>query len=158
MALVDTGRERAVDVTTIESLIMSKLILPGDQPIEGAEPKVPSDGLLTTMIRRLLQWRYVFAEWQLGRTRPEVDPEGSAVRDHRQVTMLTRVELNAAMRALLTKGVITSDDFKIALAQEILKSEADHAKKFPGFKNTAEGVEFNKDVADLCKTCEGWKP
>mgnify|MGYP001587156880 CR=1 FL=1 len=40
-------------------------------------------------INRLTKWRTLFTGWQLG-TRAKGDPEGDAVRDHREVTILLR--------------------------------------------------------------------
>jgi len=37
----------------------------------------------------LAKWRAHFSGWQLG-TRPKGDPEGDAVRDHREATILLR--------------------------------------------------------------------
>lgn len=46
-------------------------------------------------LEKLGKWRSLFAGWQLG-TRLDNDPECQAVRDHREVTMLLRTEVNAA--------------------------------------------------------------
>ena len=49
--------------------------------------------LLNQALNRLCKWRAHFAGWQLG-TRAKDDPEAQAVRDHRELSMLMRVELS----------------------------------------------------------------
>lgn len=53
-------------------------------------------------LNKLTKWRMVFAGWQLG-TRPKGDPECDAVRDHREATMIQRVEISALSRLLIKK-------------------------------------------------------
>jgi hypothetical protein len=50
-------------------------------------------------LNRVAKWRGLFAGWQLG-TRPKGDPECDAVRDHREITILLRVEASALTRLL----------------------------------------------------------
>lgn len=102
----------------------------------------------------LTKWRTLFTGWQLG-TRPKGDPEGDAVRDHREVTILLRAENNAVLGLLLAKGVITEDEW---LAQ--LEQEADHLAKaysdrFPGVTAHEDGLTFDKRALPWMK---GWKP
>jgi hypothetical protein len=45
-------------------------------------------------LNRLTKWRNVFVGWQLG-TREKGDPEGDAVRDHREQSIILRAEVTA---------------------------------------------------------------
>ena len=49
-----------------------------------------AESTMMRMFNRLCKWRTVLTGWQLG-TRAKGDPEGDAVRDHREVTLLLRV-------------------------------------------------------------------
>jgi len=63
------------------------------------------------------KWRSLFAGWQLG-TRSTTDPECQAVKDHREVTILLRAEVNALTGLLIEKGVFTGEEFDIQLGDE----------------------------------------
>lgn len=106
-------------------------------------------------IERLGKWRTVFAGWQLG-TRAKGDPECDAVRDHRELTMALRAELNALTQILLSKGLFTAveyvDQFQIE-AKHLCEA---YERKFPGFKATDYGIEINTTIGR--DTTAGWKP
>jgi hypothetical protein len=108
-------------------------------------------------LNRLTKWRTVFTGWQLG-SRAKGDPEGDAVRDHREVTMIVRAEVTALVGLLVEKGVITIEEFQEAVAKEADLLSEDFARRFPGIKATDEGIEMN--AAELARhgTMEGWKP
>ncbi len=107
------------------------------------------------VLNRLCKWRSVFAGWQLG-TRLDTDAESRAVRDHREVTMLMRVELNALTACLAEAGLITARDFTEQVIIEAEELEARFEAKFPGF--TATDVGMNIDLRRAAKTMEGWRP
>lgn len=65
-------------------------------------------------LERLGKWRTLLTGWQLG-TRPAGDPESDAVRDHREATLLLRAETNAIGGLLISKGLVTADEFAGAL-------------------------------------------
>lgn len=106
-------------------------------------------------INRLAKWRTVFAGWQLG-TRSQGDPECDAVRDHREVTMLLRVEATALSKLLLEKGVFSMDEYMTAIAEEAELLSKDYEKRFPGFQATDIGLSV--DVRQAAETTRGWKP
>lgn len=110
---------------------------------------------LEQKLNRLCKWRSVFAGWQLG-TRADTDAECRAVRDHREVTMLLRAELNAMTKVLIDRGVITIEELERALGEEADKLSADYEKKFPGFKATDAGISIN--VQQAAQTTKGWRP
>lgn len=106
-------------------------------------------------VQRLAKWRAVFAGWQLG-TRAKGDPECDAVRDHREVTILLRAEVNALTGMLIKKGVFTAEEFTAQLEEEAEHLSAQYARRFPGFKATDIGMDMN--IALARDTMQGWKP
>jgi hypothetical protein len=68
-------------------------------------------------LNKLAKWRSVFAGWQLG-TRSEDDAECKAVRDHREVTIVLRAEVNAITGLLIEKGVFTVEEWDARLEDE----------------------------------------
>lgn len=105
--------------------------------------------------QRLAKWRTLFAGWQLG-TRAKGDPEGDAVRDHREVTILLRAEMNALLGLLVEKEVITFEEFTVALEREADLLSADYARRFPGIRAADHGLEFVPHIA--ADTMRGWRP
>ena len=105
--------------------------------------------------QRLAKWRTLFAGWQLG-TRAKGDPEGDAVRDHREVTILLRAEMNALLGLLVEKEVITFEEFAVALEREADLLSADYARRFPGIRAADHGLEFVPHIA--ADTMRGWRP
>ncbi len=110
---------------------------------------------MTSAVERLCKWRAVFTGWQLG-TREKGDAEGDAVRDHREVTMLLRAELNAVTQLLIAKGVFTAHEFTLQLDIEAEHLSKAYEKKFPGFKAVDEGMTMNLALAR--DTMRGWRP
>jgi hypothetical protein len=100
------------------------------------------------------KWRVLFAGWQLG-TRSKTDPECAAVRDHREATLMLRVEVTALCRVLREAEVIDFDFFL-----KVLEEEADMLcmaleERFPGVHATEEGLAFDPRVNEWMK---GWRP
>lgn len=105
-------------------------------------------------LNRLAKWRTIFTGWQLG-TRPKGDPEGDAVRDHREATLMLQVMVMALMRVLVEKGVITPEEFDAIVEEEAeLKCMALEAR-FPGIRATDDGLVLDRRAAE---TMKGWKP
>jgi hypothetical protein len=111
--------------------------------------------LVSSTLNRLCKWRSVFACWQLG-TRLDTDPEYQAVRDHREVTILLRVENNAILNLLLKKGVITEEEYSMVLLEEVQHLDEAFMKRFPGFEAANDGMHI--DVQKALNTMKGWKP
>ena len=105
--------------------------------------------------QRLAKWRTVFAGWQLG-TRAKGDPESDAVRDHREVTMLMRAELNALVGLLVEHKVFTAQEFTDRVETEAEWLSKQYEKKFPGFKATDDGLVMTTAIA--ADTMRGWRP
>lgn len=104
---------------------------------------------------RLAKWRSVFAGWQLG-TRSDDDPECKAVKDHREVTIMLRAEVNAITNLLIAKGVCTLEEFNEQIVQEADHLNEAYAKKFPGMEATEHGIAYDLSIAQ--ETMRGWKP
>lgn len=100
------------------------------------------------------KWRALFTGWQLG-TRVKGDPEGDAVRDHREVTLLLRAEVSAFTGLLREKGVFTNEEWFAALEREAEQLCADLERRFPGVRASEEGLHMDKRVLPWMK---GWKP
>jgi hypothetical protein len=113
----------------------------------------PADGL--GRLNRLTKWRSVFAGWQLGTRHPD-DPECQAVRDHREVTILLRAEVNALTGLLIAKGVFTAEEFAAQLDQEADALSAAYERKFPGMHATDQGIEYQ--LPEVIETMKGWRP
>jgi len=110
---------------------------------------------LFRVLNRLAKWRSVFAGWQLG-TRLSTDPESQAVRDHREVTMILRVEVSALAELLVARNVFTKREWELALIREAEALEASLEGRFPGFKATHDGITM--DVAKASETMKNWRP
>lgn len=106
-------------------------------------------------LNRVAKWRGLFAGWQLG-TRPKGDPESDAVRDHREVTILLRVEGSALVGLLLRKGIIAEPEWWAALEREANDLSADYARKFPGVQATDHGLTI--DPHRVGGWMKDWKP
>lgn len=105
-------------------------------------------------LNRLAKWRSVFAGWQLG-TRAANDPECQAVRDHREVTVLLRAEMNALVGVLIAKGIFTAEEFSVQLIEEAQRLCEAYEKAFPGFRATDVGIEMMPQARE---TTRHWKP
>lgn len=106
-------------------------------------------------LNRLAKWRAHFAGWQLG-TRAKGDPESEAVRDHREATLLLRVELTAIVGLLLEKGIITSEDFHAHLIEEADVMEKVLEQRWPGARATDDGMAY--DLPQAMSWMQEWRP
>jgi hypothetical protein len=105
-------------------------------------------------IQRAAKWRSVFAGWQLG-TRAKGDPESDAVRDHREATILLRIELAATMTLMIEKGVCTAEEFTNQLQVEAKHYCEAYERRFPGMVAVDDGMQFDQRAVE---TMRGWKP
>lgn len=101
-------------------------------------------------LNRLCKWRTVLAGWQLG-TRLRGDAECDAVRDHREVTMLLRTELNAITSLLLQKKIFTEENFERAMTEEARAMEKGLEARFPGIRASDIGLDFDQRATDTMK-------
>lgn len=105
-------------------------------------------------LNKVTKWRTVFAGWQLG-TRSDSDPECKAVKDHREVTILLRVENTALLKLLVDKGVFTTEEFQQAVIDEAEQLNKDYQKRFPGMEATDIGIRYDRRAIE---TMKDWKP
>ena len=105
-------------------------------------------------LNRVAKWRVHYAGWQLG-TRPKGDPTCDAVRDHRELSLIMRVELNALVQLLLARKVFTPEDLANACADEANAHCLALEKTWPGIRATDEGLMYDKRAV---KTMHGWLP
>lgn len=106
-------------------------------------------------MNRLAKWRSTFTGWQLG-TRSDKDPESLAVRDHREGTLMARIEISAIAKLLIDKGVFTADDLR---TQMVVEADAMHVmleKKFPGFKAMDYGMSLS--MPEVAETLRKFPP
>jgi hypothetical protein len=108
-------------------------------------------------LNRLGKWRVHFTGWQLG-TRAKGDPEGDAVRDHREATLMLRAEVSTLTALLLRKGAFTEDEWLTEIGGQADLLCLDLQERWPGVRATDDGLVL--DVAEI-KTAgwmAGWKP
>jgi len=110
---------------------------------------------LEMAINKLAKWRTVFAGWQLG-TRSKDDPECSAVRDHRELSIILRAEATALITLLIQKKVFTAEEWAAELEKEALLLDKDYERKFPGFTTHQYGIDIDATKAN--ETTKGWRP
>lgn len=96
-------------------------------------------------LNRLTKWRSIFAGWQLG-TRPRGDPESEAVRDHREVTILLRADVNALTHLMVAKGIFSSEEFDRQIVIEAEHLEHLYEAKFPGAKAADDGMHITAQL------------
>ena len=107
------------------------------------------------VLEKLAKWRTVFASWQLG-TRSDTDPECTAVKDHREVTILLRAEVNALTALLIKDGVFTADEFAAQVQDEAVHLDLMYEKKFPGISTGLDGVVFT--MPEAAETLRSFPP
>ncbi len=105
-------------------------------------------------LSKLARWRGLFAGWQLG-TRPDTDPEVQAVRDHRDLSLFARIDINAMLGLLIKKGVFTHQEWIDALEAEAKQYDKDLEKRFPGASTNDQGLVLTPEAAAFMSK---WKP
>lgn len=105
----------------------------------------------------LAKWRQVFAGWQLG-TRPIGDPECDAVRDHRELSLMMRVQLNVMNGLLIEKGVYTENEFLEYMEKEANEFNASLSKRFPGVTATESGLRLDPQKVQGWMKANNWRP
>jgi len=101
-------------------------------------------------LNRLAKWRTIFTGWQVGHKTKD-DAESAAIRDHREVTMLLRVELNAITRLLLKEKIFSEEDFHVAMTSEAILLDQDYERRFPGIRTSSAGLEFDQRAKETMK-------
>lgn len=107
-------------------------------------------------LERLCRWRTVLTAWQLG-TQPTAkqDHTFEAVRDHREITLNLRAEMDTLCVLMVKKGIFTQSEFMEELERQAERLDKVHEQRYPGFKMTDEGIDINESVA--AQTTVDWK-
>ena len=92
-------------------------------------------------LEKLTKWRKFFASWQLG-TRLDGDGESKAVRNHRELSILLRVEANALAALLMRKGIITQQEWQAAIEAEAKTLDHAYEETYPGWRSTPDGLSM----------------
>lgn len=108
-------------------------------------------------LNRLAKWRTFFAGWQLG-TRATGDPECAAVRDMREILLLLRVENNALVALLTSKGVFTEAEWGRQLELEAKHMNRTLEAQYAGFSATDEGLQMELPAASETMKRMNFKP
>lgn len=101
------------------------------------------------------KWRTHFAGWQLG-TRSDTDPVAAAVRDHREATIVLRVELNALTHVLLSKDIVTESEWLGAIEAAAKQLNNDYAARWPGVTASETGLHY--ELPQAMESMKGWLP
>lgn len=108
-------------------------------------------------LEKLCRWRGFFASWQCG-TRSAADGEVRAVKDHRELSILLRCEVNALTGLLLEKGVFTAEEWDAALRAEAKALDHDYEERYTGFRSTLAGMSMEMPEAFETMTDLGFPP
>lgn len=103
---------------------------------------------------KLTKWRSVFAGWQLG-TRVADDPECLAVKDHREISIILRAEMNALSALMIDKGLITKEEWLERCIDEARELDKLYEHRFPGFTSSERGM--NMKLPEARETMKGWR-
>jgi hypothetical protein len=108
-------------------------------------------------LERVTKWRTLLAGWQTG-SRPKGDPECDAIRDHRELSIILRVEGSALVGLLIAKGIIAQAEWEQALEREANLLSLDYEKRFPGVKATGHGLTIDAERVAKLGWMKSWKP
>lgn len=114
-----------------------------------------TEDLLRQSLERLGKWRGHFAGWQLG-SRAHDDPEFQAIRNHRELSMLLRVEVTAITGLLISKGLVTQEEIQEAMLLESEELQRAYERQWPGAKSTDDGMAYDLRLA--MQWMSGWLP
>jgi hypothetical protein len=101
--------------------------------------------------QKLGKWRSWFAGWQLG-TRSDRDAECAAVKDHREITIFLRAEVNALTKVLLDQKVMTLEFWTETLLKEVEDLDHGYSQRFPGVRSSLDGLVY--DLAKVRETMQ----
>lgn len=97
-------------------------------------------------LEKLAKWRKFFASWQLG-SRLDSDGESRAVRNHRELSILLRVEVAALSGLMLRKGVFTQEEWQAAVEAEAKTLDHAYEEAYPGWRAVPGGLSMKMPEA-----------
>jgi hypothetical protein len=109
------------------------------------------------VLNKLCKWRTFFASWQLG-TRSRREGEVQAVKHHRELSILLRVEVTALTGLLLEKGVFTEQELNEAVTAEAKRLDHGYEESYPGWRSTDEGMSMKLPEAQETMRNLGFPP
>lgn len=108
-------------------------------------------------LNKLTKWRNFFAIWQTANKEPD-EAEHKAIKDHREVTMLLRVEVTTLARMMVEKGVCTTDEFAEMMIIEAKHLERSFETAYPGYFAEEFGLSINNpEAAETMRKLRGEK-
>lgn len=116
-----------------------------------------SETTMLAALNKLAKWRKFFASWQLGTTSAS-DGRYRAVADHREVTIVMRAELSAAVNLLIDKGVFTREEYQAQLEREAKQLDHVYEERFPGWRSLPEGLHMKLPEAGETMRKLGFPP
>jgi hypothetical protein len=105
----------------------------------------------------IMKWRSWFTGWQLG-TRLKGDPESDALRHHRELSILLRVEVTALAGLLIKKEVFSALEWTLQLAEEAEALELAYEKAYPGVSALPNGLNYKLPEAAETMKRMNFKP
>lgn len=100
-----------------------------------------SEKTMLAALEKLAKWRKFFASWQIGTTAAG-DGRYRAVADHREMSIVLRVELSAVTNLLIDKGVFTGEEYQAQLEREAKQLDHVYEERFPGWRSLPEGLHM----------------
>lgn len=90
---------------------------------------------------KLAKWRNFFASWQLGTTSAN-DGRYRAIKNHYELSILMRADINAITGLLIKKGVFTQEEYTEAIIAESKRLDHDYEESYPGWSSDDDGMHM----------------
>lgn len=97
------------------------------------------------LMNRVVQWKEVLANWQLG-TKDDTDGSFRALQDLHDTNIRKGVKLEALVELLLAHRVIRPEDLIEKQIELAVRLDQSLEAKFPGVKSTESGLQVDEDV------------
>lgn len=105
------------------------------------EEKVRLGNECNRVSNKLAKWRNFFTSWQLGTTSKDSGTY-RAVKNHYELSILMRADINALIGLLIRKGVFTQEEYTEALIAESKRLDHDYEEHYPGFRSVDDGLHM----------------
>lgn len=94
-------------------------------------------------MNRVVKWAGFFTRWQLSKYTKD-DPQVRALEKINQARIVARIEMNAIVKLMLLKGVITQDEFYQQMIEEAADFDRGMMQEYRGFHVTDTGVSAHE--------------